>query len=169
MKNKTLKKVVAILVGISFMTPFLTQTKAAETDAVLENIQKKGKLTIGLSADYPPYEFHATVDGKDKVVGADVSMGEKIAKDLGVELVVEELGFDALLGSMKTGKVDLIISGMSPTPERQKEVNFTDPYIRIQQKVLIRKADSEKFKNVTDFNGKSGRSEANNTRSISSK
>ena len=42
-------------------------------------------------------------------------MGEKIAKDLGVELVVEELGFDALLGSMKTGKVDLIISGMSPT------------------------------------------------------
>lgn len=154
MKNKTLKKVVAILVGISFMTPFFTQTKAAETDAVLENIQKKGKLTIGLSADYPPYEFHATVDGKDKVVGADVSMGEKIAKDLGVELVVEELGFDALLGSMKTGKVDLIISGMSPTPERQKEVNFTDPYIRIQQKVLIRKADADKFKNVTDFNGK---------------
>ena len=47
MKNKTLKKVVAILVGISFMTPFFTQTKAAETDAVLENIQKKGKLTIG--------------------------------------------------------------------------------------------------------------------------
>ena len=47
----------------------------------------------------------------------------KIADDLGVKLKIEELGFDALLG-LKTGKIDMVISGMSPTPERLKEVAF---------------------------------------------
>lgn len=101
----------------------------------------------------PPYEFHATVNGKDQVVGADISMGEKIAEDLGVKLVVEELGFDALLGALNTGKIDLIISGMSPTPERQKEVNFSDSYITINQRVVVRKADKDKYTDAKAFDG----------------
>ncbi|CAM3258131.1 ABC transporter substrate-binding protein/permease [Vagococcus fessus] len=134
---------------LSFL--FITPSIYASEGSTLERIKEKGTLTIGLSADYPPYEFHATVNGKDTVVGADVSMGEKIAKDLGVTLKIEELGFDALLGSLQTGKVDLVISGMAPTPEREKEVAFSNPYLQLDQKIIIRKEDQEKFKTTSDF------------------
>lgn len=147
------RKLVSLLLTLAVVACGATIANAAESDPVLDRIKETGKLTIGLSADYPPYEFHATVDGKDKVVGADISMGQKIADDLGVDLAIEELGFDALLGALKTGKIDLIISGMSPTPERRQEVNFSDSYITINQKVVVRKADKDKYTSVTDFDG----------------
>lgn len=151
MKKKVTLALSAIIIFTNLLFPMIGQAEA--TDPVLEKIQKSGKLVIGLSADYPPYEFHATVNGKDQVVGADISMGEKIAEDLGVKLVVEELGFDALLGALNTGKIDLIISGMSPTPERQKEVNFSDSYITINQRVVVRKADKDKYTDAKAFEG----------------
>lgn len=128
---------------------------AEENDAQYQKIKDSGELIVGLSADYAPYEFHAEVNGKDKIVGFDVSIAQKIADDLGVKLKIEELGFDALLGALKTGKIDLIISGMTPTEERLKEVDFSDPYLTSSQKVIIRKVDKEKYKTVTDFKGKS--------------
>lgn len=151
MKKKVTLALSAIIIFTNLLFPMIGQAEA--TDPVLEKIQKSGKLVIGLSADYPPYEFHATVNGKDQVVGADISMGEKIAEDLGVKLVVEELGFDALLGALNTGKIDLIISGMSPTPDRQKEVNFSDSYITINQRVVVRKADKDKYTDAKAFDG----------------
>jgi polar amino acid transport system substrate-binding protein len=88
---------------------------AETTDPYYEKIQQKGELIVGLSADYAPYEFHAEIDGKDTIVGFDISIAQKIADDMGVKLHIEELGFDALLGALKTGKIDLIISGMAVT------------------------------------------------------
>lgn len=140
-----------LLVLLSFLP---TGTALAEdNDPVYDNIIKRGELIVGLSADYAPYEFHATVDGKDQIVGFDISIAKKIADDLGVKLKIEELGFDALLGALKTGKIDLIISGMAPTPERMEEVNFSHPYMTVQQKVVVRKGDESKFTSVNDFNG----------------
>ncbi|ALV21818.1 MAG: ABC transporter substrate-binding protein/permease [Carnobacterium sp.] len=155
MKNKK-NTLVAIL--FSVMTLLLTlvpltSVSAADTDPVYEKIQERGSLIVGLSADYAPYEFHATVDGQDKIVGFDISIAQKIADDLGVELKIEELGFDGLLGAMETGKIDIIISGMSPTPERLKEVNFSDAYMDVQQRVVVRKTDKDRFTSVDDFNG----------------
>lgn len=59
---------------------------------------------------------------------------KKIAKDMGVTLDIKEMDFDSLLPALKTNKIDMIISGMSPTPERLKEVDFSDPYMTVQQK-----------------------------------
>ncbi|MGK0551028.1 ABC transporter substrate-binding protein/permease [Enterococcus faecalis] len=126
---------------------------AAEKDPVYDSIIKKGELIVGLSADYAPYEFHATVDGKDQVVGFDISIAQKIAADLGVKLKIEELGFDALLGALKTGKIDMVISGMSPTPERLQEVSFSLPYMHVKQRVIVRKDDETRFTSTKDFNG----------------
>ncbi|MGX4686573.1 ABC transporter substrate-binding protein/permease [Vagococcus sp. JNUCC 83] len=150
-ENKSIKLLFIMIVTLfSLILP--THSLAAE-DSILKGIKDKGVLTVGLSADYAPYEFHATVDGKDKVVGTDILIAQKIADDMGVKLKVEEYGFDALIGALKTGKIDLIISGMSPSPERLKEVDFSDPYMTVQQKVVIRKEDKDKFKTVEDFNG----------------
>ena len=132
---------------------FVQQVKAAETDPVYDKIKANGQLVVGLSADYAPYEFHATIDGKDEIVGFDISIAQKIADDLGVELKIEELGFDALLGALKTGKIDVVISGMAATDERKKEVNFSNTYMEVQQKVIVRAEDADTFQSTSDFDG----------------
>nr|WP_243430480.1 ABC transporter permease subunit [Enterococcus sp. DIV2402] len=132
--------------------PFKT-VLAETTDPYYEKIQQKGELIVGLSADYAPYEFHAEIDGKDTIVGFDISIAQKIADDMGVKLHIEELGFDALLGALKTGKIDLIISGMAVTEERLKEVDFSDTYMTMKQRVIVRKDDADKYKNTLDFEG----------------
>ncbi|MBC1483088.1 ABC transporter permease subunit [Listeria sp. FSL L7-1485] len=154
MQKNLLQKLIAIaLIFIFVFSGFTTAFAADKQDETLTKIQEKGVLTVGLSADYPPYEFHQTIDGKDEIVGFDVSIAKKIAKDLDVKLDIKEMNFDSLLGSLKTGKIDMIISGMSPTPERQKEVDFSAPYMLVQQRVVVRKADTDKFTTVNDFSG----------------
>lgn len=151
--KKIVSKLVAI--GFIFLLFFASFVPAqAATDNSLQEVKDKGTLVVGLSADYPPYEFHQTIKGKDQVVGFDISIAKKIASDMGVSLDIKEMGFDSLLGALKTGKIDLIISGMSPTPERLKEVDFSNPYMTVEQKVVIRKNDVDKFKTTQDFNGK---------------
>nr|WP_246032357.1 ABC transporter substrate-binding protein/permease [Vagococcus zengguangii] len=122
-------------------------------DQVYDKIIEKGVLNVGLSADYPPYEFHTMIDGKDTIVGIDISIAEKIADDLGVDLKITEMGFDGLLGALKTEKIDVIISGMTPTPEREKEVNFSDAYNFSKNRIIVRKEDKERFKSLNDFTG----------------
>lgn len=139
------------LVLISFLP--LKTVQGAQQDPVYQKIKQSGELVVGLSADYAPYEFHADVNGQDKVVGFDISIAQKIAKDMGVKLKIEELGFDALLGALKTGKIDLVISGMAMTDERLKEVDFSDTYLVVDQKVLVRKADQKKYRTTADFSG----------------
>ncbi|WP_407855158.1 ABC transporter substrate-binding protein/permease [Enterococcus hailinensis] len=150
-----MKKKFWLLLGLVVLLLNCLPIKAhgAEKDVIYERIQQSGELVVGLSADYAPYEFHADVNGQDKIVGFDISIAEKIAKDMGVKLKIEELGFDALLGALKTGKIDLIISGMSITEERLKEVDFSDPYFVVQQKVLVRKDDKNKYKTTDNFEG----------------
>lgn len=153
-KKKLFASIFAFMILFTYLIPAGSVFAAdTDTDPVYQKIQERGTLIVGLSADYAPYEFHATVDGKDKIVGFDISIAQKIADDLGVKLKIEEMGFDGLLGAMSTGKIDMIISGMSPTPERLKEVNFSDPYSDVKQRVVVRKADVDKFTSVKDFDG----------------
>ncbi|CAH1854594.1 ABC transporter substrate-binding protein/permease [Convivina intestini] len=136
------------LLGLLIIPFFLsagTSVAADETDPTLARIQKKGKLTVGLSADYAPYEFHTKINGKDEIVGFDVSLAQAIADKLGVKLEVEDMGFDALLGALKTGKIDMIASGMSATPEREEQVDFSDVYLRSPQAMLILKKNQNKY------------------------
>ncbi|EUJ29084.1 amino acid ABC transporter substrate-binding protein [Listeria cornellensis FSL F6-0969] len=146
-------KLTAIFFILMMVFASFSPVLAAEKDTSLADIQQRGKLIVGLSADYPPYEFHKTIKGKDTYVGFDISIAQKIADDMGVDLSISEMDFDSLLPALKTNKIDVIISGMSPTPERLKEVDFSDPYMTVQQKVVIRKEDKDKFQSTTDFKG----------------
>ncbi len=108
---------------------------------------------MGTSPDYPPYEFQATVNGKSTVVGMDVKIGEKVAKDLGVKLKIKSMSFDSLLVALQTGKIDMIISGMNPTPARRKNVDFTHVYYQGGYDIVINKTDKAKYKNKDSFKG----------------
>lgn len=125
-----------------------TETEIEGLDKVLHN----KKIVLGTSADYPPFEFHAIVDGKDTIVGFDIEIAKYIADELGVELEIKDMEFDKLLGGLATGMLDIVIAGMNPDPER--EANFTDIYYEANLSVLISKDDASTITKIDDLEGK---------------
>ncbi len=142
MKKMTLA--VLAVAAISLMAAGMTGCAKAK-ESRLDSIKKTGKIILGTSADYPPYEFHAQIDGKDAVVGFDVAIAREVAKDLGVELEIKDMDFDGLLAALATGNVDMVIAGMTPNDERKKNVDFTELYYFAEHGVIIRKADEGKY------------------------
>ncbi|CAG7628574.1 transporter substrate-binding domain-containing protein [Paenibacillus allorhizosphaerae] len=125
-----------------------------QKETKLEQIKKAGKIVVGTSADYPPYEFHKEINKKDEIVGFDIEIAKAIAKDLGVTLEIKDMKFDGLLAALETGNVDFVISGMTPDAERQKSVDFTKIYYTAIQTVVIRAEDKDKIKSIDDLKGK---------------
>jgi len=142
-----MKKSVQVLLALTALALAATVSgcakKAPETR--LDAIKKAGKLVLGTSADYPPYEFHTQIDGKDTIVGFDVAIAEEIAKDLGVTLEIKDMDFDGLLAALSSGNVDIVVAGMTPTAERKENVDFSEIYYRAEHGVLIRMADEAKY------------------------
>lgn len=141
---KKLTTAVVALMAIALALPLAGCAKKAP-ETKLDSVKKAGKIILGTSADYPPYEFHTQVDGKDTIVGFDIAIAQEIAKDLGVTLEIKDMDFDGLLAALTSGNVDFIISGMTPTEERKQNVDFSDIYYFAEHGVLIRKADEAKY------------------------
>ncbi|MGE7824261.1 ABC transporter substrate-binding protein/permease [Paenibacillus sp. NPDC093718] len=114
---------------------------------------EKKTVILGTSADYAPYEFHKTIDGVDTIVGFDIDIAKEIAKDLGAELIIKDTSFDALLPELTSGRVDFVISGMNPTEERRKSIDFSEPYYAAEQSVVVRKEDALKFNTLESLEG----------------
>ena len=148
------KIMLATIIILSSISLYIKPTTHAAEDKQWEKIKKRGELRVGLSADYAPYEFEHNVNGKTKYAGIDIELAKKIAKDNNLKLKIVNMQFDSLLGAIKTGKIDLIISGMTPTPEREKEVDFSNPYMTVTQKMIIKKANEDKLKTLDDFTNK---------------
>jgi len=104
-----------------------------------EAIQQKGKMVVGTSADYPPFEY---IDENDQFAGFDIELMEEIGKRLGVEIEWQDIAFDGLIGSLQTGKIDAAIAAMSATPERDEQVDFSINYYVGKDAVLVA-ADSD--------------------------
>lgn len=139
---------------ISSAMVYINPTAHAEQDQAWEKIKERGELRVGLSADYAPMEFEHTVNGKTEYAGVDIDLAKKIAKDNNLKLKIVNMSFDSLLGALKTGKIDIIISGMTSTPERKKQVDFSDSYIMTKNIMLVKKDKVNEYKDIKDFNNK---------------
>lgn len=117
-------------------------------------LKKKKKLVVAVSPDYAPFEFKALVNGKDTVVGADIDLAKAIAKELGVKLELSSMSFDNVLSSLKTGKADIAISGLSYTKERAQAYDFSEAYYKTENAILIKKSDLNKYTMISSFNNK---------------
>ncbi|MBO8823166.1 ABC transporter permease subunit [Staphylococcus aureus] len=139
---------------ISSAMVYINPTAHAEQDQTWEKIKERGELRVGLSADYAPMEFEHTVNGKTEYAGVDIDLAKKIAKDNNLKLKIVNMSFDSLLGALKTGKIDIIISGMTSTPERKKQVDFSDSYMMTKNIMLAKKDKVNEYKDIKDFNNK---------------
>lgn len=117
----------------------------------LADVKKAGVIVLGTSADYAPYEFHKNIDGKDTIVGFDIEIAKTIAADLGVKLDIKDMGFDSLLPALNAGKLDFVISGMTPTKERLESVDFSQVYYTAQHVVVVRQDNKDKYKTMDDL------------------
>lgn len=139
---------------ISSAMVYINPAAYAEQDQKWKKIKERGELRVGLSADYAPMEFEHTVNGKTEYAGVDIDLAKKIAKDNNLKLKIVNMSFDSLLGALKTGKIDIIISGMTSTPERKKQVDFSDSYMMTKNIMLVKKDKVNDYKDIKDFNNK---------------
>lgn len=139
----------AVAAGISAGTP---QHVAAAT---------KGTFKVGMEAGYAPFNWtqNTAANGAVRIQGSsdyangyDVQMAKKVAKALGKKVVVVKTSWNGLPPALTSGKIDAIIAGMSPTPERRKTIDFTNTYYASKLTVVVRR-DSKyaKAKSINDF------------------
>ncbi|KRN27926.1 polar amino acid ABC transporter inner membrane subunit [Lactobacillus selangorensis] len=145
--------ILTIVMIVSAFIPAASPVQAA--DDSLAKIKEKGTLVVATSPDYPPYEFLVNKKGKSQVQGIDIMVAKKIAKDIGVKLVVKKMSFDSLLVALQTGKCDMVIGGVNPTPTRRKNVDFSKMYYHGGQYILIKKSNELFYHNKSSFTNKS--------------
>ncbi|WP_179395333.1 ABC transporter substrate-binding protein/permease [Lacticaseibacillus absianus] len=151
--KKLMHWVMPLILGlVAAVTAAVTPVHAADNS--LQKIQAKGTIVMGTSPDYAPYEFLVNENGKNQVVGIDVEIAKKIAADMGVKLVIKQMDFDSLLVGLQTGKVDMVLSAMTPTAERKQSVDFSSIYYTADQDIIVNKADAKLYKSAESFVGK---------------
>ncbi|MDR2635414.1 MAG: transporter substrate-binding domain-containing protein, partial [Campylobacteraceae bacterium] len=104
--------------------------------STLNTILERGSLIVGLEPGYIPFEMKSK---KGEVIGFDVDMAKAMADAMGVKLTLIPTEWDGLIPSLLTGKIDIIISGMTMFQERNLKVNFIEPYMTVGQTLLIAK------------------------------
>jgi polar amino acid transport system substrate-binding protein len=112
----------AAALGVASMLPSWLPAAGAGT---LDEVKKKGELAVGLLVDFPPY---GTVNASNEPDGYDADVARLLAKDLGVKLKLVPVTGPNRIPFLLTNKVDLLVASLAITPERAKQVQFSDPY-----------------------------------------
>jgi polar amino acid transport system substrate-binding protein len=116
-----------------------------------DRIKQAGKIVIATMPNYPPITYKDPASGK--LTGLDIEIGEAIAKELGVKVEWQEIAFAQMLPSLQTGRVDLVMAGMSDLPTRREQQDFVD-YLRSGAQFYTSTAMSKEIKSQADLCGK---------------
>ncbi len=118
-----------------------------------DQASKNGSKTLimGTSADYPPYEYIDTAKGQEPI-GFDIDVAHHIAKKLGYKITIQNMTFKGLIPALNTKRVDFVMAGMTPTPDRKKSVDFSSTYYTAKQVILAPK--DSKIQKTSDLKGK---------------
>jgi len=143
-----MKKIMWLIVSVMLV---LTMSSTASAEDVLQAIQKRGTLLVGMEAGYMPFEMR---NKRGKIVGFDVDMTTAMAKAMGVKVKFINTNWDGIIPSLQTKKFDIIASGMTVTQERNLKVNFADNYITVGQTILLNKKLAKKIKSYKQLNNK---------------
>ncbi|MBR8701084.1 ABC transporter arginine-binding protein 1 [Fusobacterium sp. DD29] len=109
----------------------------------------KKKVYVGTNAEFPPFEYLEN----GKPTGFDIDLVDEMGKLMDVDIKIVDMAFDGLLPALQMKKVDLVIAGMTATPEREKTVSFTQPYYTASQVIIVREGD-DSVKSFDDLKGK---------------
>lgn len=171
-KTKEFTTIISMLVLCTLMLGMLTGCGSSKADpaadvavpdwinslsdegiAAAKAIIANGKLVLGTSADYAPFEFHTEINGTDTIVGFDISIAQYMAEQLGVELEIVDMSFDNLLISLNKGDFDIVLAAMSSNEERAKAVDFSNEYYLSNNVILVQKQNADKYTTKESLQG----------------
>jgi ABC-type amino acid transport substrate-binding protein len=107
----------------------------------------EGTLTVGSDIPYPPFEFKK----EGELIGLDIDLINEIAERLELETEIIDTGFDTIFTQLAGGRYDVVIAASTITPEREEQVNFSDPYYNAQQSLTVNTAERDDIKSVDDL------------------
>lgn len=144
--------------------PVVAPSTGAHAEDASDSVLSKDQVRIGMEAAYAPYNWQTSEASDwtipiDNVPGAyadgyDVQFAKLICREIGAEPVAVKMAFSGLIDSLNNGQIDLIIAGMSSTPEREQSIDFSDPYFIGTFGLFVK--EGSKYANATklsDFSG----------------
>jgi polar amino acid transport system substrate-binding protein len=123
---------------------------AKRNEGTLDRIRRTQVINVGTDATYPPFDSVDPATGA--VVGYDMDIARAIARTLGAQARFQVVPFDGIIAGLKTGKYEMIASAMTITPERARQVTFTQPYALAGQAVAVR-SDETRIADASDLGG----------------
>ena len=156
---KKMKKLLCVLLAVMIVVAFAAcGEQNSNTVDNPYNLVTPGTLTVSLSPDFSPMEFvDVSKSGQDQYVGFDVTLAKYIAAELGVELLIKPMSFDASQGAVEMGNVDMSISGYSWTEKRAQNYNLSDFYYagdnETEQVIITLKEHEGEWTKASDFSG----------------
>jgi polar amino acid transport system substrate-binding protein len=146
--NRGLRQVVVVAAAVAVLMSTSFDVSAA--DGSWDRIEAKKELVVGFCAQYPPFEFK---NAKGQFEGFDVDLGNAIGKQLGVDIVFKDGEWQGLIAGMKKGDYDMLITCMGETTARKENVNFSDVYIDLTERIVVHK-DQNNIRSKADLAGK---------------
>jgi len=129
-------KKLAVICLLVFVSAVFAGCGSDDSKDPVAAIKKKGKLVVGTASGYFPFEM---VDKKGELIGFDVDVAKAIAKEMGVQVEFQNFAFSGLIPALQAQKIDIVIAGMTITDKRKEAVDFTEPYFKSGQALLVHK------------------------------
>lgn len=146
-----MKRMIAVMLAVFMLASVLTMAVSAKgSDDLLETIQNRGTIIVGLEGDWAPWSY---VDENDELTGYDVEVAKAIADKLGVEIQIVPGEWDGLFAGMDAGRYDMVVNGVEVTEERADKYDFSTPYAYIRTALIV-KGDNDSIKTFEDLKGK---------------
>lgn len=149
MKNKLFLLMLVLVIGV--LAACGSKDNNASNAGSNTNTEDKQVLKVGTSADYAPFEYVDAAKGEE-IIGFDIDLIKLVGEKIGVDMQVQDMDFNSLVPALQAGKIDVVISGMTPNPEREKVVDFSDKYNETEQVIIVKKDSG--IKKEADLAGK---------------
>ena len=120
----------------AILDKYIAKTEGAEGYTTPEGTEyPNGTLVMATNAAFEPYEYVEN----GEIIGIDPEFAKALCDKLGYELQIEDMEFDSIIAAVNSGKADFGMAGMTVTPERQEEIDFTDTYCTAAQSIIVLK------------------------------
>ncbi len=140
-----------LIIALCITTCFSVVYAENTTDESLKTVTDKGTLTVGLCAQYPPFE--SINDKTGQVEGFDVDLAKAIGKEMGVNVTIVDAQWQALLGGVEKGDYDVLVTAMSKQEASAGNVGMSTPYYELSEVIVVR-SDDDSIKSPSDLEGK---------------
>ena len=144
---KHLRSLLLLIITLAFSQTLLASSASND---ILYDIQKRGEIKVGVSI-LPPWVIK---DKKGELIGFEIDIAKQLAKDMGVKVKFKEYQWSKMIPALKKGEIDIIASGLSITPKRALEINYSAPYSSSGYSLVSNLSLTKDFTSIKDLNNK---------------